>query len=220
MTGPAGCHGYAVLGPHGELVGLFEYYFAADGSAAIGLALRPEQAGRGLGESFLQAGIGFLVAKYGYAHPYVYLDVAPTNEPALRLYERVGFEPLGPSDQDSRELRMRKRRPLRDAPRVNQASAGPISGARTTPTRARREARSRASERGVRVSVGPWSGSASPLVGQRRSVRAGVVDTGQECGDRAPVGFDRCPPAGGEPVDRAGAATHERFVDFDVPTTF
>lgn len=111
ITGPAGCHGYAVLAPNGELVGLFEYYFAADGSASIGLALRPEQTRRGLGASFLQAGIEFLVSRYGYGHPYVYLDVAPTNEPALKLYERAGFEPVGPADRDGRELRMRKRIP-------------------------------------------------------------------------------------------------------------
>lgn len=108
MTGPAGCHGYAVLAPDGVLLGLFEYYFAADRSASIGLALRPEQVGRGLGASFLQAGIEFLVTKYGYVHPYVYLDVSPTNEPALKLYERAGFESLGPADRDSPEVRMRK----------------------------------------------------------------------------------------------------------------
>lgn len=111
MTGPGGCHGYAVLARHGELVGLFEYYFAADGSASIGLALRPERTGRGLGAGFLLAGIEFLVTRYDYRHPYVYLDVAPTNEPALKLYERAGFERLGPADRDSRELRMRKRLP-------------------------------------------------------------------------------------------------------------
>jgi len=109
MTGPAGCHGYAVLAPDGELVGLFEYYFAGDGSASIGLALKPELTGQGRGAGFLEAGIEFLVTRYRYGQPYVYLDVAPTNAPALTLYTRAGFEPVEPRDHLGEDVRMRRR---------------------------------------------------------------------------------------------------------------
>jgi ribosomal protein S18 acetylase RimI-like enzyme len=109
MTGPAGCHGHAVLAPDGEITGLFEYYFAEDGSVTIGLALKPELTGRGRGAGFLEAGIEFLARHYGYDQPYVYLDVAPTNVPALTLYERSGFESIGPTDRQGHDVRMRRR---------------------------------------------------------------------------------------------------------------
>jgi ribosomal-protein-alanine N-acetyltransferase len=116
LTGPAGCHGYAVLAPDGELVGLFEYHLVEDGSASIGLALKPEMTGRGRGAGVLQAGIEFLLSHYGYRQPYVYLDVALTNEPARKLYERSGFERLGSVAGDHQSVLMRKELPETSQP--------------------------------------------------------------------------------------------------------
>jgi [ribosomal protein S18]-alanine N-acetyltransferase len=109
LKGPGGCDGYAVVDGRGELVGLFEYYFDAHGDASIGLALRPDLTGRGIGREFLEAGIRFLIDHYGYSRPHVQLTVAEQNRPAIRLYERAGFELVDEVDDGvERELRMRR----------------------------------------------------------------------------------------------------------------
>lgn len=107
-TGPAGCDGYAVLDEAERLVGLFEYYFSGDGNASIGFALRPEMTNRGLGRGFLEAGVEFLISNYAYRQPYVYLSVDPGNEPALKLYDRAGFEPVS-SRTSGGDIQMRRR---------------------------------------------------------------------------------------------------------------
>jgi ribosomal-protein-alanine N-acetyltransferase len=108
LTGPGGCDGFAVLNVDGELTGLFEYYFTNDGTASIGLALAPSLTNRGIGRGFLEAGMEFLMSNYDYDGAYVYLDVDPGNDPALKLYERAGFE-LVSTDAGSGELQMRRR---------------------------------------------------------------------------------------------------------------
>lgn len=105
LTGPAGCDGYAVYDDALGLIGLFEYYFKDDGSAAIGLALAPELTGRGLGTDFMGAGIRFLVEHYDYRAPVVHLDVAETNLPAVGIYRRTGFVVVSGPDDDG-ELTM------------------------------------------------------------------------------------------------------------------
>jgi [ribosomal protein S18]-alanine N-acetyltransferase len=88
---------YAVLSG-GELVGFvcfgqggqvpsFEY--ADDGSLDIGLGLRPDLTGRGLGLDFLMAGLEF--GRRHFAPTGFRLAVATFNERAIRLYEHAGF---------------------------------------------------------------------------------------------------------------------------------
>lgn len=108
LPGPAGCDGYAVLDGAEQLIGLFEYYFDDDGTASIGLALRPDLTNRGLGRAFLEAGLEFLVGHYDYRRPYVHLTVDPGNAPALKLYRRAGFEAV-PSATHGGEIEMRRR---------------------------------------------------------------------------------------------------------------
>ena len=108
LSGPGGCDGYAVLDDAEELIGLFEYYFNDNGTASIGLALRPALTNRGLGRDLLEAGVEFLVSNYNYRRPYVYLSVDPGNEPALKLYHRAGFEPVS-SRTSGKEIQMRRR---------------------------------------------------------------------------------------------------------------
>lgn len=73
---------------HTELVGFF--YYEEDGRAVeIGLGLRPDLTGRGLGRAFLEAGLAFARDKY---RPTIFrLSVAAFNRRAIRVYERVGF---------------------------------------------------------------------------------------------------------------------------------
>jgi ribosomal-protein-alanine N-acetyltransferase len=72
----------------GALVGFFSY--ARDGDAVVvGLGLRPDLTGRGLGASFLEQGLDF--ARERFAPKRFRLDVAEFNERAVKVYERAGF---------------------------------------------------------------------------------------------------------------------------------
>ena len=107
-TGPEGCDGFAVLSSDHDLIGIFEYYLRDDGTVSIGLALNPEMTNQGLGRGFLEAGIRFLATNYNYDRPYVCLNVDEANAPALKLYDRAGFERITP-DPINGEIHMRRR---------------------------------------------------------------------------------------------------------------
>jgi ribosomal-protein-alanine N-acetyltransferase len=72
----------------GDLIG-FAHVSAADGTADIGLGLRPDLTGRGLGSSFLEAVMAF--AREGGEPARFTLSVAAFNQRAIRVYERAGF---------------------------------------------------------------------------------------------------------------------------------
>ena len=82
---------YSLFNEAGELVGFFN--FRPDGQRVeIGLGLRPDLTGKGLGQAFINAGLAF-----GQEHFSVgmwSLSVATFNTRAIRLYKRVGFTPL------------------------------------------------------------------------------------------------------------------------------
>lgn len=98
---------YAVRGVEGHLVGFFGYGTAAEPwdhaeptlyanaarMLAVGLGMRPDLTGRGLGLAFVRAGLEFAVEQFAPAsfHLYVY----PWNLRARRVYERAGFTPTG-----------------------------------------------------------------------------------------------------------------------------
>ena len=82
---------YAALGEDG-LVGF--YYFEEKGDALeVGLGLRPELTGRGLGLEFLAAGLEFGRRRFRPAR--TILNVAAFNERAITVYERAGFRETG-----------------------------------------------------------------------------------------------------------------------------
>ena len=71
-----------------ELIGFFQ--LKSDGDAVVvGLGLRPDLTGHGLGQSFLEAGLAF--AKEQFAPRRFKLSVATFNERAIKVYERDGF---------------------------------------------------------------------------------------------------------------------------------
>ena len=75
----------------GELAGFLELTASADhGSVEIGLGLRPDLTGRGLGPSYIEAAMAF--ARQRWRPSMFVLDVVPWNERAIRAYERAGFE--------------------------------------------------------------------------------------------------------------------------------
>lgn len=72
----------------GELVGFFEFVILGD-EVEIGLGLRPDLTGVGLGPAYVEAGLAF--ARDRWAPVRFALDVYPWNERAIRAYERAGF---------------------------------------------------------------------------------------------------------------------------------
>ena len=80
---------YAVVDEDGELVGFFAFKRAGD-IVDLGLGLRPDLTGRGIGLPFLLAGLDFARATFSLTT--FRLAVATFNTRAIRVYERAGFE--------------------------------------------------------------------------------------------------------------------------------
>lgn len=69
------------------------YLLRPDGSATIGLGLRPDQTGQGRGLALTQAGLDFARERF---HPTLFrLYVFAWNQRAIRVYERAGFVAVG-----------------------------------------------------------------------------------------------------------------------------
>jgi len=82
---------FAVVDAQGELVGFFSC--EQDGATVtIGLGLRPDLTGHGLGLAFIQAGLDF--ARRAFIPQHFRLSVALFNRRAIRVYERAGFQPV------------------------------------------------------------------------------------------------------------------------------
>ena len=93
---------YVVRDEQGELVGFFNVGTSAlvwesnepgisveNRTIAIGLGMRPDATGKGMGQGFVQACLDF--ARREFAPASFRLSVFPWNERAIRIYERVGF---------------------------------------------------------------------------------------------------------------------------------
>lgn len=69
------------------------HLYRADGSITIGLGLRPDLTGRGLGLPFVEAGLALARERY---HPTRFrLFVYAWNQRAITVYERAGFAVIG-----------------------------------------------------------------------------------------------------------------------------
>jgi ribosomal-protein-alanine N-acetyltransferase len=82
----------AVEDASGELVGFFSCKPREPGAVEIGLGLRPDLTGRGLGAAFLEAGLGHARARFEPAE--FLLAVATFNRRAITVYARAGFVPV------------------------------------------------------------------------------------------------------------------------------
>jgi [ribosomal protein S18]-alanine N-acetyltransferase len=79
---------FAVDGAEGQLVGFLVIKLDGD-IAELGLGLRPDLTGRGLGASFVETGVRYAADRFAVTQ--VVLAVAAFNRRALTVYERVGF---------------------------------------------------------------------------------------------------------------------------------
>jgi [ribosomal protein S18]-alanine N-acetyltransferase len=80
------CFGEDAQVAAGKRLGVYEVEPALD----LGLGMRPDLTGMGLGEAFVHAGLRF--AREVYSPPAFRLTVATFNRRAIRVYERAGFE--------------------------------------------------------------------------------------------------------------------------------
>ena len=79
---------FSVLDEDGVLVGFFQFERAGT-TVDVGLGMRPDLTGQGLGVEYLLAGLDF--AKKRYSPGRFTLSVATFNERAILVYERAGF---------------------------------------------------------------------------------------------------------------------------------
>lgn len=93
---------YSVLDEQRRLVGLFTFEREGD-VVTIGLGLRPDLTGRGLGLAFVEAGMAFARARFRPAR--FRLDVAVFNRRAYKVYERAGFRPVRSFERTTRGQR-------------------------------------------------------------------------------------------------------------------
>jgi RimJ/RimL family protein N-acetyltransferase len=82
------CFGSSARVPGGERAGLY-----ADDALDIGLGLRPDLTGRGLGAAFVETGMAYAMQRFQPVA--VRLSVATFNQRAIRVYARAGFTPVG-----------------------------------------------------------------------------------------------------------------------------
>jgi RimJ/RimL family protein N-acetyltransferase/ADP-ribose pyrophosphatase YjhB (NUDIX family) len=89
-----GVLGFVAYGSAAEVGDLGEpHLYTADGGLSIGLGMRPDLTGRGMGLAFVKAGMRF--AREWFAPAYLRLFVLSWNERAMRVYERAGFQRVG-----------------------------------------------------------------------------------------------------------------------------
>lgn len=94
---------YAVRDQDNQLMGFFcfgrnaqvpegrhQNLYSGDNVLDIGLGMKPEITGKGMGFSFLKAGMEF--AKQSFKPDYLRLSVAAFNVRAIKVYARIGFK--------------------------------------------------------------------------------------------------------------------------------
>lgn len=86
------CKYYSVF-KDSELVGYFCYNFEEE-NMVIGLALKPEFTGCGLGYQFVKDGIELGRKTFGHGGS-IKLCVANFNERAIKVYKKLGFKEIG-----------------------------------------------------------------------------------------------------------------------------
>ncbi len=79
-----------------DMIGSYCHWLE-DGEMSIGLGLKPELTGQGLGKEFARMSIDFGIQRLNYKGNTVKLMVASFNERAIKVYKKLGFEETGRS---------------------------------------------------------------------------------------------------------------------------
>jgi RimJ/RimL family protein N-acetyltransferase len=95
----------AVVDDDGALIGFFNFVREGD-EVRVGLGIRPDLTGRGLGAQFIEAGLEY--ARNEWEPKRFRLWVAWWNERARRAYRRAGFEEVAQHDGESRFVEMER----------------------------------------------------------------------------------------------------------------
>lgn len=89
---------YYIVKKSNEEIGFF-YFEDKDDSVDIGLGMKPELTGRGMGLDFFKAGLDYAISKYNPKE--ITLSVATFNERAVKVYKKAGFESVKTFMQDT-----------------------------------------------------------------------------------------------------------------------
>ena len=84
-----GEHAFSVY-ERGKLIGFYSLTSVESETVDLGLGLRPDMTGQGIGGSFLQKALDYAELHYG-ARSFT-LSVATFNERAIRVYKNAGFK--------------------------------------------------------------------------------------------------------------------------------
>ncbi|MFD3446059.1 GNAT family N-acetyltransferase [Microbacteriaceae bacterium 4G12] len=82
-----------VVRENDRVVGFFSFHKIDNQTVDIGLGMRPDITGSGLGLKFVKAGLAF--SKEKYQPKYLTLSVATFNKRAIKVYKKAGFEAVG-----------------------------------------------------------------------------------------------------------------------------
>ncbi|MFC7060857.1 GNAT family N-acetyltransferase [Halobacillus seohaensis] len=74
----------------GEFIGIFTAQIVGERTIDIGLGMRPDLTGRGMGQRFIEKGLKYVGEQIPFSE--VTLAVASFNKRAIKVYERIGFE--------------------------------------------------------------------------------------------------------------------------------
>ena len=75
-----------------RMVGFFEYSFNEEEELEIGLGMRPDQTGKGLGLQFVNLGLTKARQVYPEYKGDIVLRVLDTNQRAFKVYQKAGFK--------------------------------------------------------------------------------------------------------------------------------
>jgi [ribosomal protein S18]-alanine N-acetyltransferase len=82
-----------------EIIGYFSVNQTAAATYDIGLGMRPDLTGRGMGVDFLKAGLDFVITRFSPKK--ITLSVATFNQRAIKVYRKMGFKELDTFMQDT-----------------------------------------------------------------------------------------------------------------------
>ena len=92
---------YQILDDKDELVGYFWLERLSEEKVEVGLGLRPDLTGRGLGLNFVKEIEAFIQNNFNYE--LIILSVASFNKRAIKVYQRAGFKIDGSKLQKSND---------------------------------------------------------------------------------------------------------------------